>query len=208
MRNSVSYEIMSAQGLSTANFTAATTDIITSNAHGLLNGDRVVLTTTNTLPAGLSTGTVYYVIEKTTNTFKLAATPEGPAIDITDTGTGTHTFTEHDIGKNIFCADFRHIKLEIGTSNNANLTFKVVGSDSEDCPDFSAAKSVSNNWEYIGVIDREDGSPIDGDTGISFAGTDDYRQLTVNADGLRWVNIIITAWSAGDITAKATLYTN
>ena len=40
-----------------ANFTAAVTDIITSAGHGLLDGDVVVFTTTDNLPAGLSLST-------------------------------------------------------------------------------------------------------------------------------------------------------
>lgn len=81
--------------LPSATFTADdATDVITSAGHGLLDGDRVQLTTSNTLPAGLATGTVYYVRDKTTDTFKLAATAAGSAIDITDTGTGTHTWEQ------------------------------------------------------------------------------------------------------------------
>ena len=59
-------------GLKSANFTAATTDVCTDTAHGLKTGDMVVLTTTDTLPAGLSTGTVYFVIRIDANTFYLA----------------------------------------------------------------------------------------------------------------------------------------
>lgn len=76
-------------------FTAnAGTDVITStSAHNLQDGDKVILTTTGTLPAGLSTGTGYFVRDKTSTTFKLSASPYDTAIDITDAGTGTHTWT-------------------------------------------------------------------------------------------------------------------
>ena len=43
-------------------FTAATTDIITSTAHGLVNGDIIKVISGTTLPAGLSTTVLYYVI--------------------------------------------------------------------------------------------------------------------------------------------------
>ena len=79
-------------------FTAvASTDIITLASHGLSNGNVIVLTTTTTLPAGLSLATTYFVISATTNTFQLAATLGGAAIDITDTGTGTHSATVNPI---------------------------------------------------------------------------------------------------------------
>ena len=77
-------------------FSAAVTDIITSNAHGLANGDIVTVTTDNTLPTGLSADTDYYVIEKTTNTFKLSATYDGTAVDITGAGTGPHTWYRNE----------------------------------------------------------------------------------------------------------------
>ena len=75
-----------------ANFTAATTDIVTSAAHGLPNGTAVTLTSTTTLPAGLSVATTYYVISSTADTFKLSLSVGGAAVDITGTGTGTHTW--------------------------------------------------------------------------------------------------------------------
>jgi microcystin-dependent protein len=74
-------------------FTAnAGTDFITASSHGLDNGDIVFFTTTTTLPAGLSLNTPYYVINKTTNTFQVSTSSGGSAVNITDTGTGTHSF--------------------------------------------------------------------------------------------------------------------
>jgi len=85
----------------TATFTADdTTDIMTytgvaSLPSNLLTGTRVRLTTTTTLPAPLATATDYYLIKMTDGTFKLATSYAnaiaGTAINITTTGTGTHT---------------------------------------------------------------------------------------------------------------------
>lgn len=78
------------------------TDIMTytSTANipsNILTGTRVRLTTTTTLPAPLATDTDYYVIRVSDTTFKLATSYAnaiaGTAIDITTTGTGTHTIT-------------------------------------------------------------------------------------------------------------------
>ena len=68
---------------------AASTDAVTSNAHGYADGDGVFLTGTLTGAAGLALDTVYYVRDSTTNTFKLAATYGGAAIDVTADGSGT-----------------------------------------------------------------------------------------------------------------------
>ncbi len=75
----------------------AGTDVITATAHGWSTGDLVRGTTDGTLPAPLALAANYFVIRTGTNTFKLAdarATAlAGSAIDIIDTGTGTHTLS-------------------------------------------------------------------------------------------------------------------
>jgi len=79
-----------------------TTDIITwtsvvNRPSNILTGTRVQLTTTTTLPAGLALATNYYVIKVTDSTCKLATSyanaKAGTAINITSTGTGTHTMS-------------------------------------------------------------------------------------------------------------------
>jgi len=86
-----------------ATFTAdAGTDLmtytsVTSLPSNILTGTRVRLTTTTTLPAPLATATDYYVIRMSDGTFELATSYAnaiaGTQIDITTTGTGTHTIT-------------------------------------------------------------------------------------------------------------------
>ncbi len=183
-------------------FTAATTDIISATAHGLVVGDLLQFTTTTTLPAGLSLATNYYVIEViSANTFKVSATVDGPTVDVTDTGTGTHTY--HLKGKVIFCDGFEHVILTVNTANSANLTIKFAGAYTDDAPDFNAAQSSTNRWDYLDIVDLEDKSSIDGDTGLSPAGTDDQRHFEVNTNNLRWFTAIITAWTAGSVEANA-----
>lgn len=72
----------------------AGTDLITITNHGFTNEQQVKLTTTLAdLPAGLSIETAYFVISATADTFKLSASLNGLAVDITDGGTGTHTIS-------------------------------------------------------------------------------------------------------------------
>lgn len=72
-----------------------TTDICTHTNINLFPYTRVQLTTTTTLPAGLSLATDYYIIKVTDLTCKFATSyanaVAGTAINITSTGTGTHT---------------------------------------------------------------------------------------------------------------------
>lgn len=72
----------------------ASTDVFTDNSHGLSNGDMLNFTSDDTLPSPLveSEEYIYYVINKTTNTFQVSETPGGSAVNLTDTGTGTHTW--------------------------------------------------------------------------------------------------------------------
>lgn len=77
-----------------ATFTAATSDLLTvAVPHGLFAGDRVQVSSTVTLPAGLAAATDYYVLPASlgASTLKVSDTAGGSAIDITDTGTGVHT---------------------------------------------------------------------------------------------------------------------
>lgn len=68
-----------------------TTDVITANDHGKLNGDIVRLWNTGgELPTGLSANVNYFVIDATANTFKVSLTSGGSAVDITAAGTGTN----------------------------------------------------------------------------------------------------------------------
>lgn len=78
----------------TFTFTAASTDIVTASAHGLIEGTRVTLTTSAAdLPLNLVVATNYFLRDVTTDTFKLSLTPGGAVVDIADAGTGTHTIT-------------------------------------------------------------------------------------------------------------------
>lgn len=67
------------------------TDVFTSPDHGFVNNMEVELFTTTTLPSGSSLATSYYIIDASSDTFKLSATVGGASVDITDTGTGDHT---------------------------------------------------------------------------------------------------------------------
>ena len=74
-----------------ANFGTTT---ITASSHGFLDGDAVRLTTTGTLPTGLSTGTTYYVVNKTSGNLQLSLTSGGTALTWSP-GSGTHSISRY-----------------------------------------------------------------------------------------------------------------
>ena len=67
--------------------------LIPSGDHDLKEGQKVGVWTSNTLPSGLAAATTYYVrnLSMVTGKFQLATTPLGDAVNITSSGTGTHT---------------------------------------------------------------------------------------------------------------------
>jgi len=68
-----------------------TSDEILHSAHGRTAGDRIHFSTTTTLPAPLSSATVYCVISTTTDRYKVGTVCGGSVLNITDNGTGTHS---------------------------------------------------------------------------------------------------------------------
>lgn len=67
------------------------TDVITADNHGLVDTTQVVVYDAGAgavIPAGLTEGTIYFVRDATTDTFKLALTSGGTAIDLTVDGAG------------------------------------------------------------------------------------------------------------------------
>lgn len=69
--------------------------VFTLASHGLSAGDAIVLSTSGSLPTGLTVGTVYYVLSSglTANAFTVSTTAGGTAVNTSSAGSGTHSFT-------------------------------------------------------------------------------------------------------------------
>jgi microcystin-dependent protein len=91
--------IPAAAGVASVN---TTTDVLTtSSAHYWATGDKVRVTTSGTLPGGLTPGTDYYVRAAAATTVTLHPTVSDAlantnAVNITSAGTGTHTLVPQD----------------------------------------------------------------------------------------------------------------
>jgi len=112
---------------------------------------------------------------------------------VTATTTGNFTLSQN----------YRNIVYSIDTSGSANAFIQFVGSIGTSTPSTTLARSNANQFEYIVVVDLEDGTAIDGDTGIQLTGTDDNRLIEVNTNLLRWVAPVLTRYSAGTINIQA-----
>lgn len=98
------------------------------------SGIAVTVSTTGTLPAGLSASTNYFVIRVDQNlgTFKLATTianaNAGTAIDITSAGTGTHTVTTVEPGTILHYARDPRTGTLFGQDSNGRVWYNLQNS--------------------------------------------------------------------------------
>jgi len=186
----------------------AATDVFTSGAaHGFTIGDKLQFTTATTLPAGLELLTNYYIISTpSTTTFKVSATPGGTTVNVTDTGTGTHTY--HLKGRMIYVGDWKNVHFSLNFVTTPTLTIKFQGSDQLADVDCSLSQSATNRWDYLDVYDEQNGTSIDGDTGVACTGTADNRVFTLTTAGKEWVSVDCTAYTQGTIGIVVSAYSD
>lgn len=84
---------------STVTISVAAPGVVTWTGHTLENGTAVSFSTTGTLPAPLTPGTIYFVVAAATNTFQVSLTPGGAPITTTLAGTGVHTAQSLPVGE-------------------------------------------------------------------------------------------------------------
>lgn len=102
-------------GATPKNFMAiASTDLIYSASHGYSDTNTIVFFN-GTAPTGLTEGTTYYVRDATTDTFKVAATAGGAAINLT----GASSFGC------VVCAITEDVYAVQGTHQLATATFAI-----------------------------------------------------------------------------------
>lgn len=133
----------------------ASPGIVHKKYHGLEEKDKVYITTTGTLPTGLNAGTAdagpYYYVKGpvTADTFRLSATPGGPAINFGGAPTGTHTIHPVAFRTNRFDQSVNGTPLN-GVPINMLKEFvkylRSLASDAEVVAAIKAAIPVINNY--------------------------------------------------------------
>ena len=150
--------------------------ITTSAAHGLVNDDTVTVTTSvSDLPAGLAVDTTYYVLTTpASNTLTVSEAKDGTVVNITDTGSGTHTLhVEHVAITSCPTGDFKcdpavpHVVSTIATfSENVivtgipQLTIFIVNDNRTADYNAVASGNASLVFKYT-LVDGEE--PLDDD---------------------------------------------
>lgn len=77
--------------VSTVTISIASPGVVSWPVNGLAAGSPIVFSTTVALPTGITAGTTYFVVSPATNTFSIATTVGGSAINTTGSQSGTQT---------------------------------------------------------------------------------------------------------------------
>lgn len=110
-------------------------------------------------------------------------------------------------GTAVDVSQFKSIQVYLSTDGgaNADLTVKALGSIEDTEPTWASAASRSNQLFEIGLW-RQPGSTLD--QSVETAAADVYRAYTLNVDGIKWLNFIVSLYVAGDVTVKIRGYNN
>lgn len=102
----------------------------------------------------------------------------------------------------------RHVVLAI-TAHGTTPTFRVrvKGSIAQDEVDYSAAQAEDNQWGYMMLKDLNDGTTIDGDIGISYAGTGGTQFVEINTNGLKHFVVEVDNYTGGNATVYSRAFT-
>jgi hypothetical protein len=131
------------------NYILASTDALTLANHGLVNNEIVYLD--NNVPSGsLVAGTNYYVVQATTNTFKLSTEIDGEPVSITGTGSGSDPIHVH----------------QRSITEGATITLTALkGTKVEGCVFNQASASPANKFVTTAAHGLSDGNKLQFKTG-------------------------------------------
>lgn len=142
--------------------------LITVTNHELSNGNAVMFTGSGTMPTGLVEGQRYYVIDVTTDTFKVSSTVAGAAIPLTSNSSGSLTvnklityFTrDHD---DIWLKP-RLIKRSIGDCSvdaNCDVLIDSIAAESlDELTNGFTAKATSSRQAELKLVGQLSDNPI------------------------------------------------
>lgn len=193
--------------------TDATPIVVTKASHGYATGDLVIINghTTNIAANG-----IFRITRVDANSFSLQDVNTNANIAGSGGGAGSGGVVA-PAPKIVNMTDFRNAMLQVTTSGTSTLTVKVAGSLGKtlgdttahgDTPNFGATQTKSNPYSFVQIIDLVNAAAVDGGTGITTTATDINKLYEVNVNGLEYLTVVPTAWTAGTITIKAALYDN
>jgi len=118
------YTVNTSQLTASTTITAVATPGIITVASAPTNGLQVILSTTGALPTGLTSGTAYYVVNRTSTTFQVSLTSGGVGINTSGFAqSGTHTATAYT------AVNTSGIQSGVHTETTSKLYFKYKSQD-------------------------------------------------------------------------------
>lgn len=190
--------------------TDATPIVVTATAHGLTTGQQVQIFghTTNVAANG-----IYSVTRLTANTYSLQDINTGASVAGSGAGAGSGGVMVL-APKVPFVGDYRNAILQFGTTGTATLTAKVAGSVGKsvttepDSPNFGGTVTPTNPYTFLQVINLDTGATVNGATGLAASGADINNTYEINVNAMKYLTLVLTAWTQGSITAKLYLTDN
>jgi len=126
-----------------------TTNLFNSLSHGFENDQQVMFETTGTLPGGIASATVYYIVNTAPNTFQVSLTSGGLAIDLLDQGTGVHTVKTAQT-----CSGAIGVYDHYPNGLNAGDLWVIVSNPSKaNRPSFWKRDGISGSWSFVNLTD-------------------------------------------------------
>ena len=144
-----------------------TSNVITFTAHGYLDGTAITYNAGGgTAMAGLTDGQIVFVRDKADDTFKVAATSGGSAIDITGTGNNAQNF----VGST-------NTGLTMTSNMSGSTESGVAAAVSRPPIDFATSSAGQINANILGITNAESLAGVDNVTDIAVTETSGARYV-------------------------------
>lgn len=199
----------------TCTISNASPAVVSATAHGFAINDKVIFSTTGTLPTGVTAGTTYYIISAGfgADSFRISLTLGGTAINTSTAGSGTHSFLTNGAGLAIW-KDYlfvpRASSIDVYGPLSASPTWtnnwKKIDCDSLWHPLFVSSndnKLYGGAGKYVFSLDENSGQTFAPGTSASFTFTQqaldlppDYRIKCLEELGN---NLMIGTWMGTNV---------
>lgn len=104
--------------------------------------------------------------------------------------------THHTISET---ADYRHFMFAVHSAGTTTGSVRVKVSFEEDCPDFNAASTLDNSWEYVAVRELSSGNLIAGATGAAVSASTINKNYEAEVNGACHIAFEVTVASGAGL---------
>jgi hypothetical protein len=111
----------------------------------------------------------------------------------------TATSTSSTLPVAVMVKSFNNMVIAVETTGSATATIKLSGTILDKPTDPTQTSTITNQHANIQIVDLEDGTSYDGDTGIVLTGTNVHKMYEVNVNSLSWIRPYISSYTTGTI---------